>query len=200
MNAQALLKEIILESLTGSVTINKIEGHLGPVKELLKKLEKEGLIKIKEDIILPTKKGRSKVKVVLTGGVFDIIHPGHIYTLKKAKGLGELLVVVVARDKTVIKLRGKKAVNDEKLRLELVSSLKPVDLAILGSEHDMFEVIERIRPDIIALGYDQVHDEKELIDEGRKRGLSFKVIRLDAPYPHLKSTKLKSNPEIMNSF
>ncbi len=200
MNARTLLKEIILENLTGSATIDKIEEHLGPVSGLLKELEKEGLIEIKEGVILPTEKGRSKVKVVLTGGVFDIIHPGHIYTLKKAKGLGDLLVVVVARDKTVLKMRGKSAVNDERLRLELVSSLKPVDLAILGSERDMFEVIERIRPDIIALGYDQAHDERELIDEGRKRGLRFEVVRLDTPYPHLKSTKLKSNPETMNSF
>lgn len=200
MNAEALLKEIILEDLAGKATVEGIEERLGPIKELLRELEEKGLIEIRGDTVLPTEKGRSKVKVVLAGGVFDIIHPGHIYTLKKAKELGDVLVVVVARDKTVLRMRGRKAVNDEKLRLELVSNLKPVDLAILGSEHDIFEVIEKIKPDIIALGYDQAHDEKELIDEGRKKGLNFQVVRLDTPYPHLKSTKLKSNPETMNAF
>ncbi len=201
MNSKTLLKEIILRNLDRGAFLKEIEKELGiGVTKLLEKLEKDDLIKREGELILPTRKGRSKIKVVLAGGVFDIIHPGHVYTLKKAKSLGDILVVVVARDKTVIKMRGRKAVNDERLRLELVSNLKPVDLAILGSERDFFEVIEKVKPDIIALGYDQAHDEREFIEEGRKRGLEFKVIRLDTIYPHLKSTKLKSNPEAMNSF
>jgi cytidyltransferase-like protein len=136
----------------------------------------------------------------MTGGVFDIIHPGHIYTLKKAKSLGDFLVVSIARDKTVERLKGKKPINHENLRRSLVEELRAVDVAILGSEKDMFETIERVKPDIIALGYDQVHDEKHLIEEGEKRGLSYEVIRLDSPYPNLKSRYLKSNPEMLNSF
>lgn len=176
--------------------------HLEPesIKKLVKGLEEKKLVRIVSKGLEVTSKGRALIKVVMAGGVFDIIHPGHIYTLKKAKSLGDFLVVSIARDKTVERLRGKKPINHENLRKNLVEELRAVDVVILGSEKDMFETIEKIKPDIIALGYDQVHDEKHLMEEGMKRGLSYKVIRLDSPYPDLKSRYLKSNPEMLNSF
>ena len=69
-------------------------------------------------------------------------------------------------------------ITPEKMRLELVSSLKPVDRAVLGREGDMYKVVEEIRPDIIAIGYDQTFDEKVVEAELRKRGLDTKVVRL----------------------
>lgn len=200
MSIKSILKEIFLGNITGTVTTKRIEENLGRISELLGKLKEEGLVKIEGENVFLTEKGRSHIKVVLTGGVFDIIHPGHIYTLKRARGLGDVLVVIVARDETVIRMRGRRAVNDENLRLELVSNLKPVDLALLGCEDDIFKTLEKVRPDIVALGYDQAHSEEELIEEGRKRGLKFEVVRLDTPYPHLKSTTLKSNPDVVNTF
>ncbi|MEM1710739.1 MAG: DUF357 domain-containing protein, partial [Sulfolobales archaeon] len=72
-----------------------------------------------------------KVRRVLVGGTFDIIHPGHIYYLSEASRLG-LVYAVVARDSTVRRVKGKEPINDEVSRLEVLSSLKYVYKAILG--------------------------------------------------------------------
>ncbi|MCP8305119.1 MAG: FAD synthase [archaeon] len=145
--------------------------------------------------------GRSKIDVVFTGGVFDIIHPGHVFTLSSAKRLGDVLVVVVARDKTVVKNKGHKPLNDETQRLELVRALKFVDAAILGSEGDIFETVMKVMPDVIALGYDQKYDESELEREAKRRGLSLKFIRLDTKMPDIKSSKIiEDRKDIMRDF
>ena len=120
------------------------------------------------------------MKTVMATGTFDIIHPGHVFFLEEAKKLGgkdARLVVVVARDFTV---RAKKRVPivDEKQRLEVVRMLKPVDKAYLGSETDMFEIVHKINPDIIAIGPDQDFNIKELEHELRKRGLKCEVKRV----------------------
>jgi len=137
--------------------------------------------------------GRDTLKVVFAGGVFDIIHPGHIHTLKSAKALGDVLVVSIARNVTALKTKGNPPIHDEKLRQELVSSLKFVDLALLGSEEDIFKTVEMVKPNMIALGYDQVHQEKHIIEECKKRGLNLQVVRLQSPVPDLKSSSIKKN-------
>jgi FAD synthetase len=114
---------------------------------------------------------------VMASGVFDILHSGHVHYLSEAKNLGDELVVVVATDATV-RRRKHMPITPEKMRLELVNSLKPVDRAVLGREGDMYKVVEEIRPDIIAIGYDQTFDEKVVEAELRKRGLDTKVVRL----------------------
>ena len=93
-------------------------------------------------------------KIVLAGGVFDIIHPGHINTLNAAKKLGDVLVVVVATDKTAIKMKKRKPLHSAQLRQELVSSLSMVDLCIIGDEDDIFNTVDLVKPQIIALRYD----------------------------------------------
>jgi len=110
-------------------------------------------------------------------GTFDLLHLGHIYFLKEAKKLGDKLVVVVATDATVRKLKHE-PVNPEQIRLNLIKELKVVDEAHLGYETDMYKIVEEIKPDIIALGYDQVHDEKQIQKELDKRGLKTKIVRL----------------------
>jgi len=119
------------------------------------------------------------VRVVATG-VFDIIHLGHVHFLEKAKDLGDELVVIVARDSTARKMKHE-PITPEGMRVELVQSLKPVNRAVLGYEDDMYRIISEVRPDIIALGYDQKFDEKELDRELKKRGLTVQIVRL----PHL---------------
>jgi len=116
------------------------------------------------------------VKVMATG-TFDILHLGHIYFLKEAKKLGDTLAVVVATDSTVRKLKHE-PVNPEKIRLDLIKELSVVDEAYLGQEEDMYEVVKEIKPDIIALGYDQVHDEKSVEKELKKRNINAKIVRL----------------------
>ena len=96
----------------------------------------------------------SSSKIVLAGGVFDIIHPGHINTLNAAKKLGDVLVVVVATDKTAIKMKKREPLHSAHLRQELVSSLTMVDLCIIGDEENIFKTVDLVKPQIIALGYD----------------------------------------------
>jgi len=118
-----------------------------------------------------------KMVTVMATGTFDLLHLGHIYFLKEAKKLGDKLVVVVATDKTVRKLKHE-PVNPEHIRLNLIKELKIVDEAYLGHETDMYKIVEELKPDIIALGYDQIHDEKQIQKELKKRGLKTKVVRL----------------------
>jgi FAD synthetase len=114
---------------------------------------------------------------VMASGTFDLIHLGHIYYLKEAKKLGDELVVVVATDKTVRKLKHE-PINHEDIRVKLVDELKVVDTAVLGHEDDMYKVVLDIKPDVIAIGYDQIHKENEIKKELKKRNINAKVVRL----------------------
>ncbi len=125
---------------------------------------------------------------VMATGVFDILHSGHLHYLEEAKSLGDELYVVVATDATVRK-RKHEPITPERMRVELVQALKPVDKALLGTEGDMFETVRKIDPDIIALGYDQTFDEHKLEEELRKRGLKARVIRLSKYEDDLNGTR-----------
>ncbi len=114
---------------------------------------------------------------VMATGVFDILHPGHVLFLQEAKKLGDELVVVVARDSTVERLKHRPIMNEE-IRRFMVESLKPVDRAVLGHEDDMYKTVEDVKPDIIVLGYDQKFSEEEIEEECKKRGLKVRVVRL----------------------
>ena len=116
-------------------------------------------------------------KKILIAGTFDILHPGHIYYLKEAKKLGDKLAVVVATDSTVRRLKHE-PVNPEEIRLNLIKELKVVDETYLGHEDDMYKIVEEIKPDIIALGFDQIHDENKIKSELKKRKINAKVVRL----------------------
>ena len=130
-------------------------------------------------------------KIVLAGGVFDIIHPGHIHTLNAAKALGGVLVVAIATDKTAQKMKKRPPLHNQELRRELVSYLSMVDKAIIGHEDDIFETVKEIKPDIIVLGYDQIHQEK-FIDDGCKRiNIDVEIVRLQSPVPDLSSSKIQ---------
>jgi len=123
-----------------------------------------------------------KRKVVLASGAFDLLHYGHVYYLtnaKKAGGENAKLVVIIAKDKTVEKLKGSRPVIPEDQRRALVESLKVVDEAILGYENmDMFRVIEKVKPDVIALGYDEEKIENELKRLIAEKNLNIKVVRI----------------------
>ncbi|MCQ1535916.1 FAD synthase [Methanosarcina sp. KYL-1] len=113
---------------------------------------------------------------ILATGTFDLLHPGHVYFLTKARALGDELYVIVARDSNVT--HKPKPIVPEEQRLEMVSALGMVDKALLGSKNDMFEPLKEMKPDIIALGYDQRFDAELLENELRKRGLTAKVVRI----------------------
>ena len=133
----------------------------------------------------------SSKKIVLAGGVFDIIHPGHIHTLNAAKALGDVLVVVIATDKISKKMKKRQPLHSQELRHELVSSLSMVDVAVIGNEDDIFETVKLVKPDVIALGYDQVHQEKFISDGCKRINLNTKIVRLQSPVPELSSSDIQ---------
>lgn len=111
---------------------------------------------------------------VLAGGVFNIIHPGHILFLKKAKSLGDSLVVVVAHDKTVLKRKGY-LLKKSKERKKSLEKLGFIDRVVVGDERDFLKVVEREKPDIIVLGYDQSMNENELKS---LKGTDCRIVRI----------------------
>jgi FAD synthetase len=136
--------------------------------------------------------GRETMKVVLVGGVFDILHPGHIFTLKAARMLGDVLIVIIATQSTATKIKKNRVIfHNENLRREMVSSLNFVDLALIGKEGTLFDTVEHVKPDIIALGYDQSHTEKFIAENCKKRNINVRILRLNTPIPNMKSSELK---------
>jgi FAD synthetase len=125
-----------------------------------------------------------KRKIVLASGVFDLLHLGHVRFLeeaKKAGGANARLIVIVARDSTVERAKGKKPIMSENQRRALVESLKVVDEAILGYEDfDMIKVIEKIKPDIIAVGHDSHSSglEQKVRNSIKKEGSNIKVVKI----------------------
>jgi len=117
------------------------------------------------------------VKVLATG-TFDILHPGHLLYLSKARSMGDELYVIVARD-SMIKHKPRPVIS-EMQRLAMVKALRIVDNAQLGSEKDIFEPLFQIKPDIIALGKNQFFDEKKLETGLKNCGLNARVIRIQS--------------------
>jgi FAD synthetase len=118
----------------------------------------------------------------LASGVFDLLHLGHVKFLeeaKKAGGKNAELIVIIARDSTVEENKGRKPIMPESQRRALVESLKVVDEAVLGFENfDIGDVINRIKPDVIALGYDQIAMEKQVREYVNKHQLNIKVVQV----------------------
>lgn len=125
---------------------------------------------------MATQGSRGRVRVMTTG-VFDLIHLGHIHMLEAAKKHGDELIVVIARDETVLKQKHN-PINPEEVRRQIVASLKPVDAAVLGHHGDIYRVVTELKPDIIALGFDQTFKEADVEKKCREHGVEVKVVRL----------------------
>ena len=146
---------------------------------------------VNEDKKTLTDIGRGSLRIVLAGGVFDIIHPGHISTLNAAKALGDVLVVVVATDNTAVKMKKRTPIHSQEQRQELVNSLRVVNLCLIGQENDIFKTVNLVKPQIIALGYDQIHQEQFITEGCKKIKLDAKVARLQSPIPESSSSKIE---------
>lgn len=111
---------------------------------------------------------KSGKKIVLAGGCFDILHPGHIIFLEKARQAGDILIVILESDEKIKKLKGiNRPVHNQKERAKILSALQAVDyvlmLPFMKSEESYDKLVKQIRPDIIALtrGYKDVsHHER----------------------------------------
>ena len=136
-------------------------------------------------------------KTVLAFGSFDILHPGHLLYLEKARRLGDSLIVIIARDDTIKKIKGKEPFFDQEDRARMISSLKIVDNAVVGKKlvkpHDKYEVIKKYRPSILVFGYDQKVNLPDLKGWLKENRLSPKIVRIKAredPRKY-KSSKIK---------
>ena len=132
------------------------------------------------------------MKRVLVFGTFDILHPGHIYFLRQAKKHGDFLIVSLAREKFIKKIKGRRAIHSETDRGKMEKALEMADKVVLGSKSDYIGHIVSLKPNIIALGYDQKVFTGGLEGKLRDRGLKIKIVRLKAYKPNIyKSSKLK---------
>lgn len=159
-------------------------------REAFAELVREGLLESVDGSIRLTKRGRKAIRVVFIGGGFEVIHYGHVYTIGKAKELGDVLVVSVARDSTIRKRKSREPLVGEEDRVKLLNALREVDAAILGTEGDIYVTLQRVAPEVVALGYDQHHIEAEIKSEAAKRGLVVDVVRLDSPFPKIKTSRV----------
>ena len=182
-----------VSSLSGKDPVDIIKEKGGITAELIDSKIEECISNqlINKDKKTLTELGRSSLKVVLAGGVFDIIHPGHIHTLNAAKELGDVLIVVIATDKTAEKMKKRLPLHNQEQRKMLVDSLSVVDLSIVGHEGDIFKTVDLIRPQVIALGYDQIHQEKFITEGCKKINLDVTVARLQSPIPEVSSSVIE---------
>ncbi|MEO0231294.1 MAG: D-glycero-beta-D-manno-heptose 1-phosphate adenylyltransferase [candidate division WOR-3 bacterium] len=112
------------------------------IKEIVKKLKKE------------------RKKIVFTNGCFDLIHKGHIYLLKEAKKLGDVLIVGLNSDSSIKKIKGKgRPVLKEKERSFIIDNIKGVDYVVIFNEKTPLKLIKEIKPDILVKGGDYKEDE-----------------------------------------
>jgi cytidyltransferase-like protein len=182
--ARSLIKTAYMLQLRhGPFTENEFE-HYGTQSEFSDLLS-SGYLAEKEEADVKryslTGKGRSQIQVVLAGGVYDVLHLGHLAALEEAKGFGDVLVVVVATDVTVEMLKGRKPLFPEKDRQALVAGLKPVDKAILGYEDVGFgfeQVLMEVMPNTVAFGYDQENLEKTVREIIERRNLNIQMVKL----------------------
>lgn len=194
MNEKRVLGAVFSVNLKeGRVTARSLAKSLGTdygeVSREVDRLARRGLLEKKRGALGLTRRGRRKIKVAFIGGGFEVIHAGHLYTISLAKSLADVLVVVVARDSTIKRRKGRDPATPETERVKLLAALRDVDAAILGSEGSIYDTLEKVRPNLVALGYDQHHAEEEILAEAERRGIRLTVVRLDAPNPQVKTTK-----------
>jgi cytidyltransferase-like protein len=175
-----LLRRLLVLQLKGNGITQKQYSQMSANEKKL--LAKKGA----RHFLLP--KYRKKLKVVLTGGVFDILHVGHLATLRAARKLGDILVVVVASDEWVAKIKGKKPINSAKVRAKRVGLLKEVDVALMGGKKRE-DMIRRVHPNIIAFGYDQ----KAFVKHD-----GFKIARLKAKVAGMKTSLIAKRTGAQN--
>ena len=193
-----ILREVYVENLRDGKApvggmVRRMEAPPASVRSAIKEATEKKLAKVANGLVELTPEGRRRLKVVMVGGAFEIIHPGHINALTEAKSMGNTLVVVVATDESVERNKGRAPVTNQASRVGLVSSLRQVDLALPGNKGSIFDILLRIRPDVVALGYDQQHNGEEIVKEAARRGVTTTCVRLGAIIPQVKTSKILSS-------
>ncbi len=124
---------------------------------------------------------RKGKKVVFTNGCFDILHSGHIKLLKKAKELGDVLILGINKDKSIKKLKGKgRPIMNEKQRIEIISAIEFVDYVVPFGQPTPEKLIKRIKPDIIVKGGDYKKNEvigKDIVEKYGGKVYIFPLVK-----------------------
>lgn len=150
---------------------------------------------------MSTSPADQNLKKVLIFGTFDLLHAGHESMIAQARTLGDHVIAIIARDDTVRKIKGTLPYNNEKQRAKNLKNTNLVDKIIIGSTGNKYDIIRKIRPDFIALGYDQfaftLGLKKLIIDEK----MNAQIHRLKAFKPQIyKSSIIRAglvNQEIL---
>ena len=119
----------------------------------------------------------------MTFGTYDHVHPGHKYFLEESKKHGDYLITVIARDKTVTKVKKLTTDFNEIERLKMIKSLKISDKVVLGFIKNKYKIIEKYKPDIICLGYDQFEFTEHLNEVLKSLHLKTKIVRIKSYRP-----------------
>jgi FAD synthetase len=131
------------------------------------------------------------MKVVMAFGCFDPLHKGHLEYFKQAKSYGDKLIVIVARDSSIIETKKRSANKEEKHRVKQVE--KVVNKVILGHPKDKMYWIKKLKPDVLVLGYDQKPRIPYLKRKLLKLGIKAKVVRAKPYKPgEFKSSNFRS--------
>lgn len=118
-----------------------------------------------------------KKKVVMTFGTFDMFHPGHRYYLSEARKYGDILIVVVALDATVERLKWKTPRESENVRLHNIQQSWLVDEVVLGTSDNHYQIVLDKKPDVLFFGYDQKSfNDERLTKFLKEHNLSPKII------------------------
>jgi len=133
---------------------------------------------------------RDGCRKVMVFGTFDLFHPGHMYFLKEARKRGDFLVVVVARDATVKRLKKKTPYDGESERKRKVEESCLADKVILGSLKDEYDAIRKERPDVICLGYDQRFFISGLGRALKSMGIGPEIARIGSHRPDKYKTSI----------
>ena len=109
--------------------------------------------------------------IAFTNGVFDILHPGHVFSLSQAAKEADYLIVGVNSDDSVKRLKGKnRPINNQETRTLILASLLMVDAVVIFEEDTPLELINAIQPDVLVKGGDytieQIVGAKEVIQHG----------------------------------
>ena len=124
-------------------------------------------------------------------GTFDGIHPGHLFFLRQLRQLGDELFVVVARDRNVKRIKGKKPVLDEKKRIQGLTKTRLAKRVLIGHPTDFYHIINKFQPNVIGLGYDQKADLKTL----EQKFPNMEIVRLKPFRPERYKSSLLKNSE-----
>jgi len=122
-------------------------------------------------------------KVVFTNGCFDLLHPGHLHYLEKARKMGDILVVGINSDESIRRIKGsKRPLTPESDRLQMLAALECVSFVTVFNEPDPLNLILKIKPDVLVKGGDWSVDRIIGKDKVEERGGKVVSISLTPGY------------------